>query len=157
MDPNNIPVLPHVVIIQKYWISVIHIKWRLNYLFARFWFSCQLKIYPPTLVWGIVESEHFDLLKALEFYFRSQPAIILKFSKYPQICEDLLGRFAGWNSQIPKKSAKNRLKNAKSYGRSFEVLAGILIFSSIYRLGTKIVTGKKKQSDTKVKVLPDFA
>ena len=63
---------------------------RLNYLFARFWFSCQLKIYPPTHVWGIVESEHFDLLKALEFYFRPQPAIILKFSKYPQICEGLL-------------------------------------------------------------------
>ena len=57
------------------------------------------------------------------------------------------GRFAGWNVlNFPK----NRLKNAKRYGYSFEVLAGILIFSSIYRLGTKIVTGKKKQSDTKV-------
>jgi hypothetical protein len=44
----------------------------------------------------IVGSEHFDLLKALEFYFGPQPAIISLTSKSPQIYPRLVGgRFAG--------------------------------------------------------------
>ena len=90
------------------------------------------------------------MLRGVRILFRAPASNYLKFLKIPSNMRRLVGgRFAGWNVL---KFPKDRLKNAKRYGDRFEVLGGILIFSSIYRLGTKIVTGKKKQSDTKVKI-----
>ena len=50
----------------------------------------QFNFFTPTHVWGKVGSEHFDHLKALEFYFEPQRAIRCLTCNLPSIAQDLL-------------------------------------------------------------------